>query len=52
MSYVHNRCVFYEVAIHLAVGYVPCYCRGCQEPHFLLCYNKEPHHTHDGHTWT
>ena len=22
-----------------------------QEPHFLLCYRKEPHRTH-GHTWT
>ena len=22
-----------------------------QEPHLLLCYRKEPHHTH-GHTWT
>jgi len=22
-----------------------------QEPHFWLCYRKEPHHTH-GHTWT
>ncbi len=22
-----------------------------QEPHFLLCYCKEPHHMH-GHTWT
>jgi len=54
MSYVYNPCVFMKWPF--VQKYVSCYCRGGQpvrdqEPHFLLCYSKEPHHSH-GSTWT
>ena len=55
MSYVHNPCVFYEVAIRLEVcalllqGWPT-----SQRPWAIflpVSYSKEPHHTH-GNTWT
>jgi len=55
MSYVMSTIpvFFCEVAIRLEVCVLSL--QGCepvkdQEPPFLLCYRKEPHHTHDGHT--
>jgi len=44
----------FEYGVHLSLDMV--YCRGGQpirdqERHFLLCYRKEPRHTH-GHIWT
>jgi len=60
MSYVHNDnpCVFYEVAIRLEVRVLLLHGSPTikfmvydkpvrdQEPYFLLCYSKEPHHVY------